>query len=602
VCGIVGVVGIPADVAAVDRARDALSHRGPDDAGTWISADRRVALAHRRLSILDLSPLGRQPMANASGTVQVTYNGEIYNFAALRAELQAAGHRFASGTDTEVVIHAYEQWGDACVDRFRGMFAFGVWDATRRRLLLGRDRVGVKPLYYYDDGTTFAFASELKALEALGGLDLIVDESALYDFLTYLYVPAPKTPYRHIRKLPPAHLLAYERGHATTWRYWDPPCEATFDGSERDAAEALGALLGDAVRAHLVADVPVGALLSGGLDSTGVTALAAAAVAPAPLRTYSIGFDVAGHSELPYARRAAAAIGTAATEATLGIADAHRLAGRVAGVYDEPFADTSAVPTLAVCELAGRDVKVALSGDGGDEVFAGYGWYRRHAARARFAGVPRWLRARVPAAVERGALMRVPGVPTVVDGVRDELARHAVIMGGYTREQKAAVLAPGVFARFDGYDDYWHFRRYWREDLDVVTRFQYLDLMTYLPDDILVKVDRAAMAVGLEVRPPLLDHHVVEFALSLPAGMRHDGVTGKRVLKAALRGLVPDEIVDRPKRGFSIPPAWQADLAGVAPVGPGRDANRSNAGDVATGMLRSWIEGAPGGAPAMLRG
>jgi asparagine synthase (glutamine-hydrolysing) len=548
VCGIVGLLRAePIDAATVRHATDAIAHRGPDDDGVWVSPDGTVGLGHRRLSIIDTTPAGHQPFI-ADGLAMV-YNGEVYNTPALRAELEGRGRVFRSRSDTEVVLEAYRAWGPACVERLRGMFAFGIWDAGARRLVLARDRLGIKPLYWYDDPRGgIAFGSELKALTALPGLALDLDDTAAWDFLTYGYVPAPKTPYARIRKLLPGHVLIWEPGRTRTERYWQLQPRPQRGG----ALDELRARLDDAVASHMLADVPVGTLLSGGLDSSVVTALAQRHN-PAPLRTFSIGFADDPRDETPFARAVAAAVGSVHVEHIVGVDEARQVAGRLAAIYDEPFGDSSAIPTFLVAQLAQRHVKVVLSGDGGDELFGGYRWYGQHRRRARFAAVPAPLRARLPALLEHTPLMRLRGMPRLVDGLRPDLERHVAILGGFTRAQKARVLPAAQVARMRDYDDHWFFRQHWHPDLDLQTRLQVLDLNTYLPDDILAKVDRASMAVSLEVRPPLLDHHLVEHVFAIDAEARTPGGAPKALFKRAVADLVPPAILTRGKQGFSIP-------------------------------------------------
>lgn len=508
--------------------RDAMTSRGPDDAGMEIR--NGTGLGHRRLSILDLSPAGHQPMCNEDRSVWVVFNGEIYNFAELRRELEGLGHRFVSNSDTEVIVHGWEAWGERCVERLRGMFAFAVWDDRRRVLFLARDRVGIKPLFYYWDGRTLAFASELKALRQCPDLDLAVDPTALFDFLTYLYIPAPKTAYKNVRKLEPGHRLLFDGRRLHAERYWDwnfAPRPIT----ERKAVEELRALLAETVRLHLVSDVPLGVLLSGGVDSSAVAAFAG------PVMTFSIGFDVAEHSETAFARAVAGRFGTRHVESTVALAEGKRLLDWMVEWYDEPYYDTSAIPTYLVCREARRHVTVALSGDGGDEVFGGYTHYTRFRRLMAWDVLPKALRRLVPG--RSGERLRL-----------DPLERYAFLMGGMVEHEKARV--PGL-AKFKDYDALWSFRRFWREDLDVPTRLQYLDAKTYLPDDILTKVDRASMAVSLEVRPPLLDHRLMEFVATLPTHVRLKGGRLKYLLKKALEGLLPEEILTRKKKGFSVP-------------------------------------------------
>ncbi len=580
-CGIAGLLGGDGDAAAAASAMaDALVHRGPDDGGVTVIDGGAGALAHRRLSILDLSAAGRQPMGDPDGRVLVTYNGEIYNHLALREELCARGHRFRTRTDTEVLVHGWLEWGELLIPRLEGMFAFAIWDVAARCLVLARDHVGMKPLYYYDDGRRFAFASEAKAFARVAGLDLTLDESALYDFLTYLYVPAPKSAWQRVRKLEPGHyLVRAASGAVRIERWWDVDFGARRVTRAAQAKEELAARLDAAVRSHLMSDVPVGCLLSGGVDSSAVAALAMRHV-DSPLRTFAIGFDVAAHGaphgaphgaahgELEWARLVAKSCGTVHEERIVALADAREALPRLMERYDEPFGDSSAIPTLAVCETARQKVTVALSGDGGDELFGGYDWYGRHLRRARFPRLPAPLAAALPALLERSSLARLRGMPTLIDGVRDPLERHVVAMGGLTRAQKRAVLGEGAWRRFAGYDDLWHFRRHWRPELDLLSRLQYLDLMTYLPDDILTKVDRASMAVSLELRPPLLDRRLIEFVAGIASEVRCPGGAPKHLFKQALAGIVPAEVLARRKQGFSIPLThWSAGLLGAARPG-----------------------------------
>lgn len=552
-CGIVGQLGEAGSItaAAVVAARDTLVHRGPDDAGVYVSGDGSVGLGHRRLSIIDLSAAARQPMANRSGRVRLIFNGEIYNFRGLRAELECRGHAFASASDSEVILHAYEEWGASCVARLEGMFAFAVWDERRRALLLARDRLGIKPLYYWHDGPRLSFASELRAVMADRRVPRGLDETAIYDFFTYQYVPTPKSIFAAVRKLAPGHYAWFEDGRLRLEEYWDVD-PAPLRLSAAEARAGLLEHLQRAVREHLVADVPVGVMLSGGVDSSAVAAFASQETAP-HLRTFTIGFDVAAHSEAAHARAVATTLGTDHHELVVTEPMALALVPRVIDLYDEPYADGSAIPTLLVSELARRTVKVALSGEGGDEVFAGYHAYAH------------WLRyqggtgARSP--VVRGAcglLGRL--LPRGARGQRrlammgaDPLRCYAQLMGAFLVEEKRALLAPRFLARFRDYDELWQFRRYWRPDLDPLLRMQVLDLKTYLPDDLLTKFDRATMAVSLEGRVPLLDHALLEFVLGLPAEVRNPRRQLKHLLKAAIADRLPGEVVRRPKRGFSVP-------------------------------------------------
>jgi asparagine synthase (glutamine-hydrolysing) len=594
-CGIVGFMASEGVAPPLDRACAALEHRGPDDAGTWIGAQGRVAFGHRRLSILDVSAEGHQPFVK--GGLVLTYNGEIYNFRELRRELEGLGHTFRSQCDTEVVLEAYRAFGMAFVSRLRGMFALALWDEREQRLVLARDRLGIKPLFVYRDARCLAFASELKALEHIAGLRLTAEETAAYDFLTYLYVPAPKTIYANVQKLLPAHRLSVEleRDHFSVKvdRYWEVDF-AKGDGPRgAEAAEAVRAAVRDAVSSQLVADVPVGCLLSGGLDSSAVATFAAQNTAQ-PLRTFSIGFDVERHSETEFARLVARHIGAEHTERIVNVAQARAHLPRLAALYDEPFGDLSAIPTFEVCRVAREAVTVALSGDGGDEVFGGYTSYTRQRRRARwFSWVPALVQAAVPSRLARSVLMRLRGGPTLVDGLRAPLERHVVIQGGFTRAEKEHALPAAVARRFAGYDDLWAFRAHDRPDLDPLTRFQIIDLMTYLPDDILVKVDRASMACSLEVRPPLLDDALVELVASIPSSTRNPRGELKALFKRALREHLPAAILRREKKGFGVPlAAWHAELgigsAARAVGGLGNGAAVTELGSVLLATLRGW--------------
>jgi len=557
-CAIGGILGAPGavDPGELVELRDRMRHRGPDDAGVYLNSDRSVGLAHRRLSILDLSERGRQPMSAAGGSLWLVFNGEIYNYRPLRRELELAGRQFLSDTDTEVILAAYEQWGSECLHRLRGMFAIGLWDARRRRLLIARDRLGIKPLFYRQQGDQLRFASEIKAL-----LDpaASLDETAVYDFLTYGYVPAPKTIYREIRKLEPGCRAVFEDGKLRLERYWSLALRPAATISPEDAAALLRAKLAEAVDQHLAADVPVGVLLSGGVDSSAVAALSGRR-----LKTFSIGFDQPAHTETRFARLVADQLQTDHREWIVTREMGQEIRDRIVALYDEPFGDGSAIPTFLIAQWARRHVKVVLSGEGGDEVFGGYNWYRRW---LRFeTGPPGWR--------HRWARRAAPLWP---DGWRGHwtlqslslsaLERYAHILGAFSRREKEAVLQPRFARRFQDYDELWHFRRYWREDLDPLTRLQYLDLNTYLPDDVLTKLDRATMAVGLEGRVPWLDHELVEMVFGLPVEVRNPNGEQKFLMKRALQGLVPAAVLERPKKGFSPPlDSWlaraeQGDLA-----------------------------------------
>lgn len=563
-CGIAGIVDpgsndLPDRIAAM---RDALAHRGPDGIGAKVW-DEGVALGHRRLSIIDLSVAGAQPMSNETGDVWITFNGEIYNHRELHSELEARGHVFASRCDTEVIIHAYEEWGDAHVHRLRGMFAYALYDRRQSaasghagRLLLVRDRLGIKPLVYSEEPHGIHFASEIKALLCVPRVSRSIDRTAVFDFLTYLYVPAPKTAYQHIRKLPPAHMLVWEEGVRRIVRYWDVDVSAAHhDATDTELVGLLQGKLSNAVSSHMVSDVPVGVFLSGGIDSSAVTAFAARK-AMGQLKTFSIGFDVLAHDETAHARAVARHLGTDHHERTVAADSLELMLPRVLDMYDEPFADASAIPTFRVSQLARESVKVVLTGDGGDEVFAGYNWYQWWLAGRSSDALPRAIRHGPARWLARSWPRWLPGQRLRIRCEHmqlDPLEHYAALMEAFTPSQKRALLGPEGMDEFAGYDDYWAFRAHWRPDLDPLTNLQYVDLHTYLPDDILTKVDRASMAVSLEARPPLLDHELVEFAFTLPRRFKIHGPDKKRGLKQAVAGMLPAGILARPKKGFSSP-------------------------------------------------
>ncbi len=560
-CGIAGIYhrsGTPPGdwKTVLERMTRTLVHRGPDDEGYFI--DDHIGLGHRRLSVIDLET-GRQPISNEDGTVWVVFNGEIYNYADLTALLEHKGHVFRTRSDTEAIVHAYEEWGVSCLDRFRGMFAFAVWDQRRRRLFLARDRLGKKPLYYATVGDAFIFGSEIKALLAFPGLDRTLDLEAVNDYLTLRYVPREKSIFRQIRKLPAGHCLVAEDGGARARCYWDIHFGRAPAG-DGSAAGDVAALLRQAVALRLRSDVPLGAFLSGGLDSSAVVGLMAEA-AQSPVTTTSIGFPEAEFDELPYARLVARHFNTAHHErvvmpAALDVLD------RLVWHYDEPFADSSAVPTYYVAQLARAHVTVALSGDGGDESFAGY---RRYFFDVR----ENMVRALVPAALRRpvfgllGALYpKADVLPQIFRGKAflSNLARtpwdaYLYSVSGIHDDDRTRLLSGDVRRALAGYHTGELFEDLYRaaDGPDSLSRIQYIDFKTYLPDDILTKVDRASMAHSLEVRCPLLDHHLVEYVAALPSALKLKGAHTKLVLKEAVRGLLPPEILARPKMGFLMP-------------------------------------------------
>jgi asparagine synthase (glutamine-hydrolysing) len=563
-CGIVGIFDTRGkrDVprALVERMNETQHHRGPDEGELHLEPG--IGLGHRRLSIIDLAT-GQQPLYNEDGSVCVIFNGEIYNFQSLIPELTRLGHEFRTRSDTEVIVHAWEAWGAECVKRFRGMFAFALWDRTRETLFLARDRLGVKPLYYalLPDGS-FIFGSELKGLLAHGGLEREIDPFAVEEYFALGYVPEPRTIFAGAAKLPPAHTLTVRRGAPVPppAQYWDVRFTGNASLDENEAREELLHRLEESVRLRLISEVPLGAFLSGGVDSSAVVATMAR-VADGPVNTCSISFSDPRFDEAEYARRVAERYRTRHFVERVE-SDDFDLIDELARVYDEPYADSSALPTYRVCELARKHVTVALSGDGGDESFGGYRRYRLHLAEER-------LRSAMPLSVRRplfGMLGRLyPKADWAPRPLRAKSTFEALARDGIEayfhgvsilREpMRARLFSNGFRARLGGYNAVEVFRRHAERagTDDPLALIQYLDLKTYLIGDINTKVDRASMAHSLEVREPLMDHPLVEWLATLPASLKVRGQEGKFLLKRALEPLLPEEILYRPKMGFAVP-------------------------------------------------
>ena len=560
-CGIVGVAGslrASADRGLLQAMTDRLRHRGPDGEGMFWDAD--VGLAMRRLAIIDVAG-GNQPIFNEDGTICVLQNGEIYNFVDLRAELIGRGHTFTTQSDTEAIVHAYEEFGAECVEHLWGMFALAIWDRARRRLLLARDRLGEKPLvYHHAPNGGLAFASELQALLSHPEVPREVDPGAIDDYLTYLYVPAPRTAYRGVAKLAPGHRLVWEAGRVDVQPYWQPRFAAKRHISEADALEQFGTLFRDSVRRRLISDVPLGAFLSGGMDSSSVVA-EMAALSDRPVKTFSIGFGERDFDELRYARQVAQRFGTEHHEL---VVEPHALdvVPRLVEHYGEPYADASAVPTYYVAQLTRQHVTVALDGDGGDELLAGY--ERHWAARmaARYDRVPRLvrhglIRPLVPLVPEprrrRAFIRRAKRFMTADHLPVDE--RYLRWVGAFDANEKRALYADAFGATVASNDAGRWLRAVLASEagLDAVDAVQRADTLMYLPDDLLAKVDIASMANSLEARPPFLDHRLVEFCASLPSSYKLRGRTSKWLLRETMRHRLPPDILGRPKMGFGVP-------------------------------------------------
>jgi asparagine synthase (glutamine-hydrolysing) len=559
VCGIAGVVARDPtralDPAVIGLMVEKLHHRGPDDTGAVTLPG--VALGLKRLSIIDVAG-GRQPLTNEDESVTFVGNGEIYNFRGLREELLSRGHRFRTGSDMEVVVHGYEQWGDQVVPRLSGQFAFALWDSRRRRLLAARDRAGEKPLYYYEGAEEMVFASEIKSLLSRADVPRKLDLEALDLFLTYEFILAPRTIFQGVRKLPPAHAMSAEGGKVTTWPYWRVPQTVEEGRSEESWAKELREKLTAAVRSQMMAEVPLGAFLSGGIDSSTVVALMAEASAR-PVKTFHISFHEGSYDESSYAREVAKLFGTEHREETIH-PDIQSLFDRLVVHLDEPFADVSLFPTYLVSELASREVKVVLSGDGGDELFAGYDWYvaqRLASSLARFPGrsglrvletVSGWF----PETEKKKGLLN--SVKRFLAGTSaSEALEHYRWLVHLAPERKkdlysrsfrqslvADSAAPVLSTLAEG-------------GKDVLNRQLYTDFKLFLADDILVKVDRMSMATSLEARAPFLDREVIELAFRMPGSVKLSGLRRKHILKRAMGEKLPARILDRRKEGFSIP-------------------------------------------------
>jgi asparagine synthase (glutamine-hydrolysing) len=555
---------------------DALLHRGPDDGGVWVDEAAGIALGHRRLAIVDLSPEGHQPMVSAGDRYVMVFNGEIYNFLELQKELKSLGYRFRGHSDTEVMLASFCQWGvEGAVKRFNGMFAFALWDTQERVLHLGRDRLGEKPLYYGWVGQTLLFASELKALKSHPEFPAEINRDALTLLLRLRYIPAPHSIYRGIYKLPPGTLLSWNGTDVRQIPYWSAKEAAEsgtaqpFAGSEAEAVAEMEALLKDAVGMRMMADVPLGAFLSGGIDSSTVVALMQSQ-SRQPVKTFTIGFHEQAYNEAKYAQAVAQHLGTDHTELYVTADQAMGVIPQLPVLYDEPFADPSAIPTFLVSQLARNRVTVSLSGDGGDELFAGYERYfdgrsvwekmnwmpphlRQVASRALYAIAPQ---------NENGGSTKLGDLlPTKFRYSRaaEQLCKLAEVLAISEPEaichrfvshwKKPEAIVIGSCEPPIAFSD----RQHWASLPEFTQRMMYLDLITYLPDNVMVKVDRASMGVSLESRAPLLDHRLVEFAWQMPMSMKMDRVQGKRLLRQVLYKYVPPHLVERPKVGFGVP-------------------------------------------------
>ncbi len=561
-CGICGFCfpdKRPVDHDILTKMASALQHRGPDDEGYYTGAG--VALGHRRLSIIDLDT-GQQPIHNEDKTIYVVFNGEIYNFPELKKELEKKGHRFYTKTDTEVLVHLYEEREERCVESLAGMFAFAIWDGKRRKLLLARDRIGIKPLFYAYNGKELAFASEPKALLRLPWIEGELDPQGLSHYLSYDFIPAPYCIYANIKKVPPGHQVIYQDGALRCERYWDLDLSDRFDGNidEEELCELIWGEFCRVVKTHLISDVPLGVLLSGGIDSTSVLA-ALRYEGVDDVKTFSIGFEDPSFDESRYFRRAASFFETEHHEEVLAPHKLIDIIPQVAAILDEPLADASIMPTYLLSRFTKGSVKVALGGDGGDELFAGYPTYQAFLLARYYEKLPWVIRFLAEAAVKRLPVsfdnMSLDfRAKKFINGIAStSIERHYCWMGTFPPEEKEELLAPGIKRRLENLNSFDVLHDYLRDKpfSSELGKLLYLDTKLYLQDGVLAKVDRASMANGLEVRVPFLDHRFVELVTGLPEGLKLKGFTTKYIWKKAIKDRIPPEIASRGKKGFGIP-------------------------------------------------
>lgn len=559
-CGIAGFfrpIG-GGDIDDLNRTTRLLAHRGPDSEGIFFDEKNRVALGHRRLSIIDLSQSAHQPMSNEDGTIWITYNGEVYNYREVHEVLAAKGHKFKSHSDTEAVLHAYEEWGEECLNKFSGMFAFAIWDKKKRKLFLARDRIGKKPLFYYWDGMTFAFASELQGLLALD-IPRDIDLAAIHQYLTYQYIPAPKSVFKNIFKLSPASYLILENSTVKIQRYWDIDFSQKIAVKhEEELADEVFEKLKESVKMRLISDVSLGAFLSGGIDSSIVVALMSD-IMREPVKTFSIGFEEEAYNEIPYARQIAELFATDHKEFIVSF-DALNVLPKLVRHYGEPFADSSALPTYYLSKMTSGYVKVALSGDGGDENFAGYDRYYALKLMKRFKHIPQIVRnlsiRMLNMLGETDGKSKAKRIKRFIEGSLYP-SYHAYFqwMAAFPKEEMEALYGEAMFdTRIIENPEGYIIKLFERSSAeDLIEKAMDTDIHSYLPFDLLVKVDIASMANSLEIRCPFLDHNLMEFAASIPIEYKLNKNIKKYILKKAFRGIIPDKIFERPKSGFGVP-------------------------------------------------
>lgn len=563
-CGIFGHINFSSEhfinPAIGEAALKSITHRGPDEQGSWQDDSSFIGMC--RLSIIDLAS-GQQPIWNEDHSIAIIYNGELYNFLDLRPLLQAKGHVFRTKSDTEVILHAYEEWGPTCLQRFNGMFAFAIWDNNRKSLFLARDRLGEKPLYYYHDPARFIFASEIKAILTEPAIPREIHLPGLANFLAFGHAIAPETIYRNINKVLPGHYLILQNGRIDIQQYWDVGCDPQLpDGrnySEADYIQHIKELLDDSVKRRMIADVPVGAFLSGGVDSSTTVALMRRH-ATGPVKTFSLGFDVGGaYNELPDARKVADYLGTDHHELFVSHTDLVSLLHKLVYHYDEPFGDAAGFPIFLISQFARQHVKVVLAGDGGDEIFGGYRRYAADNLAAYYQLLPPILSLRaLPWLVDR--LPRLRRLKQLIHNLPlpDPAQRYASWLECFSKEMQAQLLNASIYEATKNHNSRWYYPLYYNAlkppaSNDHLNRIMYVDLKSWLPDTYLEKTDKASMACSLEVRLPFLDHRLVELAFQIPGYFKINGWSMKRILKKAVQDLIPPAVLAKPKQGFGVP-------------------------------------------------
>lgn len=562
-CGIIGTVGFAnseereSSESLARHMCGLIAHRGPDDEGYYIDTTSPGAMiGMRRLSIIDVTH-GKQPITNEDGSVWIVFNGEIYNYRELRENLISKGHKFRTRTDTETIIHLYEEEGADCVKKLRGMFAFAIWDKRDNSLLLARDRAGKKPLHYSIIGESIVFGSEIKSLLVHPRMQVQADPGGISDFITFGYVPDPITAFKGINKLPPGHTLTFKSGRVQIERYWDfeylPEYEADGQRSEADYIEELRDLLAESVRVRLESEVPLGAFLSGGIDSSTVVAYMAREMGR-PVKTFSIGFNDASFDELKFARLTAEKFKTDHHEFIVS-PDVEKLIDDIVYHHDEPFADVSSIPTFLVSKMAREHVTVVLTGDGGDEVFAGYERYIVEAQRRVYSRIPRIFRKNVMSPVSRALPRNAYGKNFIRNISLDDAARYVDYNSYFNEEKKRYLFSSDMLGSIGDYNSSSRIEEYFYAPASTnhLNRLMYFDSKVYLPGDVLAKVDRMSMANSLETRAPLLDHKLIEFAQRIPPSLKLKGLETKYILKKAVEGIIPQEIIYRKKQGFDVP-------------------------------------------------